>query len=98
MTPGRLTSVVFAVAALALGVAACGDDTEDVDISVPSIEVPSETTPPPSTPTSTTGTTTEPTGTGTTPPDSPATDVQPPAGSPQSKFEDFCKKNPGACG
>jgi hypothetical protein len=31
-------------------------------------------------------------------PDSPANDVPPPPGSPQQSFEQFCNKNPAACG
>jgi hypothetical protein len=30
-------------------------------------------------------------------PDSPQNDTSPPANSPASKFEQFCKENPGAC-
>jgi hypothetical protein len=29
--------------------------------------------------------------------DSPATDQQPPSGSPPEKFEQFCQENAGAC-
>ena len=35
--------------------------------------------------------------TGGATPDSPQNDQQPPAGTPASKFEQFCKDNPGAC-
>jgi hypothetical protein len=34
---------------------------------------------------------------GATTPDSPQNDTAPPANSPASKFEQFCKENPGAC-
>ena len=35
--------------------------------------------------------------TGGATPDSPQSDQQPAAGTPASKFEQFCKDNPGAC-
>jgi hypothetical protein len=35
--------------------------------------------------------------TGGATPDSPTNDTAPPADSPASKFEQFCKENPGAC-
>jgi len=35
--------------------------------------------------------------TGGATPDSPTNDQAPPADSPASKFEQFCKENPGAC-
>jgi hypothetical protein len=35
--------------------------------------------------------------TGGATPDSPQNDTSPPADSPASKFEQFCKENPGAC-
>jgi hypothetical protein len=35
--------------------------------------------------------------TGGATPDSPQNDTAPPANSPASKFEQFCKENPGAC-
>src|SRR4051812_24169811 len=35
--------------------------------------------------------------TGGASPDSPQNDTSPPANSPASKFEQFCKENPGAC-
>jgi hypothetical protein len=35
--------------------------------------------------------------TGGATPDSPTNDTSPPADSPASKFEQFCKENPGAC-
>lgn len=35
--------------------------------------------------------------TGGATPDSPENDIPPPADSPASKFEQFCKENPGAC-
>ena len=35
--------------------------------------------------------------TGGATPDSPTNDTAPPANSPASKFEQFCKENPGAC-
>lgn len=35
--------------------------------------------------------------TGGATPDSPQNDTAPPADSPASKFEQFCKENPGAC-
>ena len=35
--------------------------------------------------------------TGGAAPDSPQNDQSPPANSPASKFEQFCKENPGAC-
>jgi hypothetical protein len=34
---------------------------------------------------------------GASPPDTQQNDQAPPAGSPASKFEQFCKDNPGAC-
>ncbi len=30
--------------------------------------------------------------------DSPQNDTPPPRGSPEERFENFCKENPGACG
>jgi hypothetical protein len=93
-TPGRATALLFVLAAL-LVTAGCGDD-EETEISVPTIDL--TETAAPATPTTTP---TEPSNTGTvdtTKPDSPSNDIPPPPGSPQGKFEEFCKQNPGACG
>jgi hypothetical protein len=96
----RPPAVVAVIAALALGVVACGDDDEDEGVSIPSISIPTETTAP--APETTTPTTTAPEGGGTGAeggqPDSAENDVPPPAGSPQERFEQFCEQNPGACG
>ena len=32
------------------------------------------------------------------PEDSPQNDTPPPRGSPEERFENFCRENPGACG
>lgn len=57
---------------------------------------PTQTTPAPSNPGTAQGGAAAP-QTGGAAPDSPQNDQQPPADSPASKFEQFCKENPGAC-
>jgi hypothetical protein len=50
------------------------------------------------TPTQTQTTPTQPTGGSASPPqDTQQNNVAPPKGSPASRFEQFCKDNPGAC-
>ena len=95
----RLLALFAAVAALSLGAVACGDDEEDEGVSIPSISVP-ETVPTVPETTAAPETTTAPEngGTGAGQPDSAENDVPPPSGSPQERFEQFCKQNPGACG
>jgi hypothetical protein len=85
--------------ALALGATACGDDDDVEPSSVPEITVPEgevtgggETTTTAPEPDSG-GVTVDPSK-----PDSPANDVPPAPDTPEAKFEEFCEKNPAACG
>jgi len=96
----RALALVAAIAALALGAVACGDDEEDEGVSIPSISVPETVPTVPETPTAPETTTPEGGGTGAGggQPDSAENDVPPPSGSPQERFEQFCEQNPGACG
>jgi hypothetical protein len=57
---------------------------------------PTQTTAAPSNPSTPQGGAAAP-ATGGATPDSPQNDTSPPANSPASKFEQFCKENPGAC-
>jgi hypothetical protein len=57
---------------------------------------PTQTTAAPSNPSTPQGGAAAPQTGGATP-DSPQNDQTPPANSPASKFEQFCKENPGAC-
>jgi hypothetical protein len=101
----KLRGALAILLALALiGAVGCGDDGDDEGTSsVPEITIPegeAETT-------STTETETVPdsdsggsggTGIDTEKPDSPANDIPPAPDTPEARFEDFCKKNPGVCG
>jgi hypothetical protein len=71
--------------------------TTDTTTSTATATTPSPTTTTPSTNPSTPqgGAAAPQTGGATT--DSPQSDQTPPANSPASKFEQFCKENPGAC-
>ncbi len=107
---------MLASAALAvgtLGVAGCGDDEGDTEVTIPTIESPTEetdaTAPTTTTPESggvtpgddsgTGGTAPEGSGgTGTSQEDTATNDTPPAPGSPESAFEEQCKQNPQACG
>lgn len=98
------------LAALAIGAAGCGSDDESSQTTAPTISVPSgevQTVPEPKTTTTTPEqTTTDSGGSGgsggtnfnPSKPDSPTNDVPPAPGTPESKFEQYCNQNPGACG
>ena len=96
-------ALVASLAALALlGVGACGgDDDDDTTSTIPDITIPEgeaeQTTPAPTTTpapeTGSGGTTLDPSK-----PDSPTNDLPPEPNTPESRFEEFCKENPGACG
>jgi hypothetical protein len=110
--PAALALAAIALAAIALGLVACGgsnggEDAATVpEISVPAGKpqsVPEETVTPPET------TTAPDSGGGgngggggggldRSKPDSPTNDLPPDPGSPEARFEQFCKQNPGACG
>lgn len=91
--------------------AGCGGDDENASETetTPRTTVPRENTAPPAT-TETTPpqtqtapppqTTPDNSGGSTAPttPDSPENDRKPAPGTPESKFEEFCDNNPGACG
>jgi hypothetical protein len=99
---------------LALGAAACGGDEErERAPAPPELTVPGDTQTAPAEPQTTTTPpqappTTPPADTGSggggqtapAPPaeDSPQNDVPPRPGTPESRFERFCRQNPGACG
>jgi hypothetical protein len=96
----RALAVLLALAALAIGVAGCGDDDEEEgttsvpDITVPKGEVTTTTEATTDTvPDDTGGTSVDPEK-----PDSPANDLPPEPDTPEARFEEFCEKNPGACG
>jgi ABC-type glycerol-3-phosphate transport system substrate-binding protein len=101
--PRGLAALVLCLIALA----GCGggDHESAKDPKAPALTVPeTTTTPAPTTDTTTTETTppatstaTTPSGGGAAPPASPQSN-QPPSGSPASRFERFCRENPGACG
>jgi len=93
----RAFAVLLALGALAFGATACGDDDESDTTSVPEITIPegeAETT--------TGEPTSDPDSGGTSfdpdKPDSPSNDVPPEPDTPEARFEEFCEKNPGACG
>ncbi len=97
----RRCALPTALLALALGASGClGDDEEDSGITLPSVPA---TTQENVTTLTTPTTATEPTTPKAKPvdpnqPDTPENDVPPPSGSPQERFEEFCKQNPEACG
>lgn len=99
----RLAAALLAAAVLALGALGCGDD-DSTEITVPTIEAPTEATEG--------DTATEPEG-GVTAPgdpgggsggvdpsqeDSATNDKPPKPGSPEEAFEKACEQNPAACG
>jgi hypothetical protein len=105
--------MLLALAALAVGAAACGgDDDDEATTTAPEISVPAgepQTVPQQQTTTQqqpTTTSTPQPSGGTQAPsksydrskPDSPKNDVPPEPGTPESKFEQYCQQNPGACG
>jgi hypothetical protein len=109
----RYLTVLLALAALAVGAAACGGDDDEPITTAPEISVPAgepQTVPQQQTTTNQQQptTTTAPQGSGGTQapsqnynpgkPDSPKNDVPPEPGTPESKFEQYCQQNPGACG
>ena len=103
----RSLAALPVLAALAIGAAGCGSDDESSPTTAPTISVPSgevQTVPEPKTTTTTPEqTTTNSGGSGGTKvnpskPDSPTNDVPPEPGTPESKFEQYCNQNPGACG
>ena len=93
-------AILTALIVLALGLGGCfGGDDEGDEVTVPSISVPepkTTTTTPEQTTTNSGGSC----GTKVNPskPDSPTNDVPPAPGTPESKFEQYCNQNPGACG
>jgi hypothetical protein len=70
--------------------------TTDTSTSTATTTTPTQTTAAPSNPSTPQGGAAAPQTGGATP-DSPQNDTSPPANSPASKFEQFCKENPGAC-
>jgi hypothetical protein len=70
--------------------------TTDTSTSTATTTTPSQTTTTQSNPSTAQGGAAAPQTGGATP-DSPTNDQSPPANSPASKFEQFCKENPGAC-
>jgi hypothetical protein len=107
----RYPATLLALVALALGAPGCGgDDDENDATTAPEISVPSGEvqTVPEQTTTQEQPTTTTPQPSGGTPapsqnydpskPDSPENDVPPEPGTPEAKFEQYCRENPGACG
>jgi len=92
--------VLLALAALALGATGCGGDGEDGTSSVPDITVPKGEAETDTTTIETETTTGSSGGTGYDPakPDSPTNDIPPEPNTPEAKFEEFCKQNPGVCG
>jgi hypothetical protein len=105
----RLAGLLFVL--LALGAAACGGDEEAADtpkpprLTVPGGPTTEETETEPSDETTPTPAPQQDTGSGGASPvppqqtpDSPQNDVPPEPGTPESRFEKFCRENPGACG
>src|SRR3954471_20903927 len=72
------------------------DTTTSTATSTASTPAPTQTTTAPANPGTAQGGAAAPQTGGATP-DSPQNDQSPPADSPASKFEQFCKENPGAC-
>lgn len=101
----RTAALLLATAVLALGAFGCGDDDgSSSEVTVPTIEAPTDVT-------ETGATTTAPSGgvtpddsgggTGTADPseeDSATNDKPPRPGSPEEAFEKECEQNPAACG
>jgi hypothetical protein len=70
--------------------------TTDTSTTTSTATTPTQTTAAPSNPTTPSGGAAAPQTGGATP-DTQQNDQAPPANSPASKFEQFCKDNPGAC-
>ncbi|HYZ29167.1 MAG TPA: hypothetical protein VE570_08950 [Thermoleophilaceae bacterium] len=70
--------------------------TTETSTSTATTTTPTQTTTTQANPSTPQGGAAPPTTGGATP-DSPQNDQAPPANSPASKFEQFCKENPGAC-
>lgn len=111
MSRSAVTLLIVLLAAV--GSAGCGGDNESSSTpKAPELTVPGETTgsDTSTTKTETAPTTTQaPSGTEgqgggtqspprTSPQDSPTHDIPPQPGTPESRFEKFCRENPGACG
>jgi hypothetical protein len=73
-----------------------GANVDETTTSTATTTTPTQTTAAPSNPSTPQGGAAAPQTGGATP-DSPQNDTSPPADSPASKFEQFCKENPGAC-
>lgn len=73
-----------------------GANITQTTTSTATATTPTQTTATPSNPSTPQGGAAPPQTGGATP-DSPQNDTSPPADSPASKFEQFCKENPGAC-
>jgi hypothetical protein len=73
-----------------------GANITETTTSTATTTTPTQTTATPSNPSTPQGGAAAPQTGGATP-DSPQNDTSPPADSPASKFEQFCKENPGAC-
>lgn len=73
-----------------------GANITETTTSTATTTTPTQTTATPSNPSTPQGGAAPPQTGGATP-DSPQNDTSPPADSPASKFEQFCKENPGAC-
>ena len=72
------------------------DTSTDTSTSTATTTTPAQTTTTQANPSTPQGGAQAP-ATGGATPDSPSNDTSPPADSPASKFEQFCKENPGAC-
>jgi hypothetical protein len=107
----RSIATLLVVLLAPVAAAGCGgDDEPEATPTRPELTVPETDTQTTETPTETAPTTTQPPseggeGGGTTAPppartqpDSPGNDVPPEPGTPESRFERFCRENPGACG
>jgi hypothetical protein len=73
-----------------------GDTSTETSTSTATTTTPAQTTPATSNPSTPSGGAAAPQNGGATP-DTQQNDQAPPANSPASKFEQFCKDNPGAC-
>jgi hypothetical protein len=97
----RAIALVSVTALVAVGAVGCGDDDEDVEVTVPEISVEDTTTEAAPTQTETTEPETGGTGVPNADPnqeDSEANDKPPEPGSPEEAFEQACEQNPAACG